>query len=455
MCTGRGSRGRTPTPAGLPAGVDGAPPPLPASFRWGWAISGTESEGGGLRNQWTEWSERNAERLAAAASAGADYGGGAGTVPSWTAVAREAKDPRNYGVGRACELWSRYPADFSLAGTLGFDAAQISVEWARIEPEPGRWDPNALDHYRAMVTCLRSAGQEPFVALWHFGNPLWFEERGGWRWRGAPRAFARYTRRVVQALGRDVNFYITVVEPKVYSARSHLFGWWPPQQRSLGGFFAVLDRLVEAHRKAYAAIKQLRPQAQVGASVNDLDCLADPCSANPLDPLVARAGQNAQDWLFRNRIVDTSDWLGLNYYASRVVGGCRFRDVGPERSDIGWGLNPRGILGPLTRLGRFHKPVYITEFGVADAQDRVRLAYVDETLGAIRLARSAGVDVTGAFYWSLLDNYEWDKGYWPRFGLVEVDRDTLDRIPRASARQMRALLASHRSRGGAHRPRAG
>ena len=108
----------------------------------------------------------------------------------------------------------------------------------------------------------------------------------------------------------------------------------------------------------------------------------------------------------------------------------RFLDLGAERSDLGWNVYPEGITPLLLRLRRFAKPVYVTEFGVADSADRFRHAYIDRTLFGIRQAVEAGVDVRGAFYWSLLDNYEWDKGYWPRFGLVEVDRVTLERRPR-------------------------
>jgi beta-glucosidase len=418
--------------------------PLPPDFLWGWAIAGTEAEGGGLRNQWTRWSDANAERLAAAATAQSDFGGGPATVPLWEAIAAEATDPANYRVGRGCEMWTRYPEDFALAAQLGFDAGQISVEWSRIEPEPGKWDDGALGHYRDMISCLRHSGQEPFVALWHFGNPLWFEDRGGWRWRGAPEAFARYCRHVAEGLGDLVTFYLTVAEPKVYSARAHLFGWWPPQERGLRAFFTALNGMVAGHRAAYSAVKSVRPGAQLGAAVNDLVCSAASGVASGPDRLLAWAEHPAQDRLFRSRIVGSSDWLGLNYYSSRVVRRGRFLDTGQPRSDMGWGLNPGGITAALRRVSRFGKPIYITEFGVADRADRYRYDYIDRTLQGVRAARAAGADVRGAFYWSLLDNFEWDKGYWPRFGVVEVDRATLARSPRPSAWRLRQLVGEHR-----------
>lgn len=412
---------------------------LPASFTWGWAIGGTEAEGGGLRNQWSEWSDRNADSLAAGAAAERAHPATTIGLPP-----PEAADPGNYRLGRACEMWTRYREDFTLARDFGFDAAHVSVEWSRIEPEPGVWDDDAVSHYRDMLSCLRELGQEPFVALWHFGNPLWFEARGAWRWRGAPEAFARYASRVVKALGDLVTFYVTVVEPKVYTGRAHLLGRWPPQERSLRAFFESLDRLVHAHRRAYAAVKEVRPDALVGASVNDM--LSRPAAgpSYPLDWLVARGGEEANDWLFRTRIASCSDWLGLNYYTSRKVRRARYVEVGPEFSDVGWTLDPGGIVWPLLRMRRFAKPVYVTEFGVADRADVMRLRYIDETLAAIRLARSKGVDVRGAFYWSLLDNFEWEKGYWPKFGLVDVDRDTLERRARPSAALLSGLIARHR-----------
>lgn len=210
---------------------------------------------------------------------------------------------------------------------------------------------------------------------------------------------------MVDALGERVRFYITVVEPKVLSSRAYLFGNWPPGGRSVRGFFQALAGFADAHRAACAVIKRSCPDAQVGASVNDLLCLPAAGPTSAVDGLLAAAEHATQDRLFRTRIADSSDGLGLNYYVQRTVRRGRFLDLGAERSDLGWNVYPEGITPLLLRLRRFAKPVYVTEFGLADSADRFRHAYIDRTLFGIRQAVEAGVDVRGAFYWSLLDNY--------------------------------------------------
>lgn len=415
---------------------------LPPGFRWGWATAATEVEGGGLRNSWTRWLDENAERLAREAATQAEH------IPVWQQVRETACDPQTYRYGAAIDHWNRYQEDYGLAQQLGFDAGQITVDWSRVETGPGRYDRGALSHYRDMVSCLHANGQEPFVQLWHFADPLWL--RDGWADPQAPRRFAAYAERVAEALGDLVRYWITIEEPKLYTFNGFVRGNWPPGRRNPALAASVALHLVQGHRRAAAALRRVAPGAQVGVPVNNVWYEAAPGRFWPLDRLLAKVAHGYENHLFEGWLVEHSDWVGLNYYVRvvmrRLRAHQRFHD-GP-RSDVGLDLVPGGLYPLLRRAGSYGKPVYVTEFGLADFEDRYRAWYVEQSLLAIARASADGVDVRGAFYWSLLDDLEWDMGYWPRFGMIEVDRATLRRSPRPSAYPIRDLVAAMRATGG-------
>jgi beta-glucosidase/6-phospho-beta-glucosidase/beta-galactosidase len=106
-------------------------------------------------------------------------------------------------------------------------------------------------------------------------------------------------------------------------------------------------------------------------------------------------------------------------------------------------MEPEGLYPLLLRVwARFKKPVIITENGVADATDEYRRWWIEESIVAMQRALSEGVDLRGYFYWSLLDNFEWADGWWPKFGLVSVDRaHGMKREVRPSAKWFASVIA--------------
>lgn len=339
-------------------------------------------------------------------------------------------NPENYRSGDACDQYHRFQGDIALAADFGHTAHRFSLEWSRIEPQEGAWNADAVAHYESVVRAIHAHGMEPFVTLWHWTLPQWFTARGGWEHPDAPRIFAAYAGRIAAVLP-GVRFWITLNEPMVSASMSYLKAAWPPQRRNPYRFWNVVRNLIRGHHAAYAAVKRVQPEAIIGIAQNN--AVFAPLTPRVFSRPLAAIPRYIWNTLFLQRTASALDFIGLNYYM-RV--GMRFGhvpDPAAPRSDLGWELHPSAIRAALNELAQYGKPVYITENGLADATDRLRPWYIVKTLHAVRAAMDDGVDVRGYFHWSLIDNVEWDKGRWPRFGLVAVDYKTQKRTPRHSA----------------------
>lgn len=392
---------------------------FPNGFLWGAATSAHQVEGG-QRNDWSEW-EQSPARLADLERNGL--------------LTKFGKE--NFISGIACDHSRRYVDDFRLAKELGHNTTRFSLEWSRIEREEGMFDETAIRHYHDVLQTARANGLEPFVTLWHWTNPLWFRDQGGWSNPRAPEQFARYVERVVTMLRESVRFWITLNEPEIVVA-SHLVGRFPPQRRSLFSYLHVTQNLLRAHRRAYRAIKQFHPSAQIGIAhnMNDFEAVGN----NPLNHLLKRLADWWVNDYFFDRCADTQDFLGCNYYFHNRIDKRFNKNENLIRSDIGWEVFPDGLERVLLRLKKYRRPIYITENGIADAEDRLRPQFLVDSLSAVHRAIAQGADVRGYLHWSLLDNFEWDSGFWPRFGLIAVDRKTLQRTPRRSAFLFRDII---------------
>jgi len=270
----------------------------------------------------------------------------------------------------------------------------------------------------------------------------------GWADGDAPERFGRYARRVAEALGDLVTYWITINEPKVYTFSGFVQGIWPPGRRNPLLAVKVARNLLRGHRLAADALKEVCPGAQVGVPVNNVFYGATAGPLGPLDRLVEKGAHGYQNEVFRSALMRHCDWVGLNYYVRMTIRRLQIYNefAGGRCNDLGWDLVPGGIEQLIMRAGRYRKPIFVTEFGLADCRDLYRDWYVEQSLLAIARAISRGADVRGAFYWSLLDNLEWDKGYWPRYGMVEVDRTTLERRVRDSAWAIRDSVDGMRGR---------
>ena len=398
---------------------------FPKGFLWGAATSAHQVEGNN-HNQWTEWELKNSKIKSQNAK-----------LKKWPDFILEGYpnplQEKNYISGRACGHYNRYEEDFDIAKSLGHNAHRFSIEWSRIEPEEGKFNEKEIEHYRDVIRALRARNLEPFVTLWHWTMPVWFARKGGFEKNGNIKYFVRFCEYVTKEFKDDVTFWITLNEPEIYTTSSYLKGVWPPQKKNLISYLLVIKNLIKVHRESYRIIKKIEPSAQIGIAKNNIYFEA---YQNKINNWILK---KFIDWwwnfYFLNRIKNCQDFIGLNHYFHNRIKNLKFgQNENKKVSDMGWELYPEAIYYVLKDLKKYNKPVYITENGLADTKDENREWFIKESLKNIHKSISEGVDVRGYFYWSLLDNFEWDKGFWPRFGLVEIDYKTLKRKPRPSSK---------------------
>jgi len=328
--------------------------------------------------------------------------------------------------GDACDSWNRWADDIRLLQEMGLNAYRLSFEWARIEPEPGRYDQQALDTYRQQLEALKEQHIEPLVTLHHFTSPSWLAARGGWSNPEVVPRFVDYTHKVSELARGLVRWWITINEPSILGFKAYLEGSWPPQQPNhLRGYVRLMRHAVRAHALARRALRE--HNADAAASMAFAIWPLQPLRAwSPIDQAMARVG----DWLWQGRIIarslPTLDWIGVNYYSRTFVGWPWTSANGEgsgERTDFGWEIYPEGLYRVLRRVGKLGKPVVITENGIADADDDQRPAYIVAHLRQVHRAIQDGVDVRGYMHWTLIDNFEWAEGFEQHFGLATRERE--------------------------------
>ena len=349
----------------------------------------------------------------------------------------------------ACDHYHRYREDFAMLRDLNQNAHRLSVEWSRIEPSEGVFDARQLRHYRDVLGELREQGITPMVTLHHFTSPLWFARKGGWAAPDAPRAFLAFVNRVVDEMGDLVGMWCTINEPTIVGANGWITGEFPPGHHGdIAGQYRVTSHMHRAHELAYTAIKRRFPDAWVGLSHHKF--LFMPATNKRRDRLAAAAAQTVTDrWpvgpaQLRRVVEATCDFIGIAHYWGQLCAFDprrpgdlfvrRFNPQSEQVTDMGWVSHPEWMRLVLNELRRHGKPVYITENGIATNDDWRRERFLTEILTNIYAAIEDGVDVRGYFHWTNMDNFEWARGYAPHFGLISVDRKTLERTVKPSGR---------------------
>jgi beta-glucosidase len=398
---------------------------FPKNFLWGVATSAHQIEGG-QHNQWSVWELENAKALAAQSSYQFD------DLSNWPEVKRSAQTPSNYVSGRATEHYARFAEDISLVRKLNLNAFRLSIEWSRVQPEQGAWDAGAVKHYKEVLAELKKQGIEPMVTLFHFTLPVWFAEMGGFEKRANVKFFVEFAERILSELGGTIRYVITINEPEIYASQSYLEAKWPPQVQNRAQYRRVLANLAFAHntiaKKLHAASRRYR------VSVAKNSAYIYPGDDSALSVRAAAVMQYQRDDMFLRKVIKQCDFLGVNYYFSERVYGYRVHNPDERLNDLGWDMQPQYLERALERLSeKYKKPIIVTENGLADASDEDRQWWLMQTILAMQRAMRSGVELLGYFHWSLTDNFEWDKGYWPRFGLYAVDYRTMERTPRPSA----------------------
>lgn len=416
---------------------------FPFDFTFGVATSAYQVEGG-IENDWSDW-ERSGK----------------------------CKDPRAR-CGNSVEHWERFFDDIPLINRLGASAYRLSIEWARVEPEPGQWDDAAWAGYRARLEALVRAGIRPVVTLLHFTHPKWFHAQSPWHEPSSLTSWRRFAQKCAELLS-GLNVSVTTLnEPNVLLLGGYLAGLMPPGLRDGRKAFAAMENLVRAHVIARQELLERSGPTDIGIAQNLL-LFAPSRSWHPIDQALTRLADGNYNHAFLEALstgelriqmpgftagralidgaANSTEFTGFNYYTRahlRFVARAPLVELeyldrqGRGLTDIGWEWYPEGFGRLLRQLKRYGRPVWVTENGLDDRSGLRRSRYLFEHLRELLLARSDGVDVRAYLHWSLMDNFEWLEAWGPRFGLYQVDRSTMERRWTPACDYFRAVATTRR-----------
>lgn len=375
--------------------------------------------------------------------------------------------------GDAVDHYHRYAEDIALLAEAGLNAYRFSIEWARIEPEEGRFDEAALGHYRDVLRVCREHGVTPVVTLHHFTSPKWLIAKGGWESESTVGYFARYAEYIARELGDELGYVCTINEANMglqiaaiakryikqllfggkkekntaqvgLNLRQMLanmkggraenlavFGTENPQtfvsQRSAAGDLLIM----RAHEAARDAMKAVCPDLKIGLTLSLHDVQAAPGGE--------KAAAKVWDEEFRHYLpyIQNDDFLGVQNYTRTVIGrrGPLPNPADAELTQMGYEFYPEALANVLRKVAEdFRGELVVTENGLGTADDSRRVEFIRRALEGVRGCLEDGLPVRGYFHWSLLDNFEWQKGFAMTFGLIAVDRSTMERLPKPSLR---------------------
>ena len=378
----------------------------------------------------------------------------------------------------AVDHYNRYEKDIKLMADAGLNAYRFSIEWARIEPEEGHFDSEAVDHYKAVIACCKKYGIEPFVTLHHFSSPKWLISKGGWEASTTPEDFAHYVRFIIGELGSELHYICTINEANMGIQAAAIAERYKRQmmaqmqaaqsggnsadgsvqvginlQKMMEGqkaaaaetlevfgvekvenFTSMRTRegdllILKAHELAKKEIKALYPDIKVGLTLSLHDI-------QPQEDGMERAKKEwDEEFMHYLPYIKDDDFLGVQNYTRSLIGadGQLPNPDGAELTQMNYEFYPEALEHVLRKVAKdFHGDLYVTENGIATADDTRRVAFIDTALKGIVSCINDGLPVKSYFHWSLLDNFEWQKGYSMTFGLIAVDRSTQTRHPKES-----------------------
>lgn len=382
--------------------------------------------------------------------------------------------------GDAVDHYNRYAEDIRLMADAGLNAYRFSIEWARIEPEEGRFDESEIAHYMDVIHTCKENGIEPIVTLHHFTSPKWLISKGGWESDETPAYFARYARYVMERLGQELRYVCTINEAnmgiqvaaiaeryrkqmmaKMQAGQTdgtvqmgmNLEKMMANQEAAAKECMEIFgvpkaesftsprtphgdEIIMEAHKAARTVIRETAPHVQVGLTLSLHDVQALPGGEENA------AKEWADEFTHYLPAIKDDDFLGVqNYTRTRMdASGSLPTPEGAELTQMDYEFYPEALEHVIRKVAEdFKGTLMVTENGIATSDDTRRTAFIETALSGVHACIADGIPVKGYFYWSLLDNFEWQKGYSMTFGLVAVDRITQKRAPKPSLK----LLGSY------------
>jgi beta-glucosidase len=383
---------------------------FPEGFLWGTATAAHQIEGGNVNND------------------------------SW---AREHDPGFGYAEssGDACDSLHRWPEDVGLVAGMGLGAYRFSLEWSRIEPAEGEFSNAALEYYRRICAACRERDIVPVVTFHHFTTPNWLTALGGWEAAGAPEMFSRFVTRATAHLGDLIGYACTINELNLIGLRG--YGREVSSSSVEDNFshhLAINEAIVRAHRMGVDALRSGPGDFPVGLTLSMDEMVADPGG----EPVLEAAQEILEGRFFR--ATEGDDFIGVQCYSRVHFGpeGQAPNEPGVPTTQMGYEYWPQGVEHCARRAAALTGvPVLVTESGIATDDEAERMIYLAEVLRGVGRALDDGVDIRGYFVWSLLDNFEWEHGFRPRFGLHRVDRKTFARYPKISASWFGAVARSN------------
>lgn len=400
---------------------------FPNDFLWGATLTGHQVEGENFDSDWWRWEQRPGRIHEGSTSQ------------------------------RAAEHLARFEDDVELARTFGHNAMLFSIEWSRIQPDQFTFSDAAIEHYGAVLGALSDRGIRPVCVLHHVTLPRWFAEEFGWHNHAAPKLFEAYVARVMADLGGLCHWWIPIREPMHWISMAYFERLWPPGSRNPARARLCLINMATAHARAYRLIHSAQQNAQVGTAIQArrFDALEE---ENVWDLRSARREERRCNRLYLDALIEgrwplglrgqselkgTLDFIGVSYYGRETVCFALSRPlrfftqlVDPEGTPTApeeYRSHPESIHTVLSELTAYGLPILITGNGLATTDDGIRCRYLLDHLAEVRRAMGDGVDVRGYFHRSLLDSFEWTRGYSVRYGLFHVDETTKTRTPNQSA----------------------
>ena len=394
--------------------------------------------------------------------------------------------------GDAVDHYNRYEEDIQLMADAGLNAYRFSIEWARIEPEKGHFDETEVEHYRKVIRCCKEHGITPIVTMLHFTSPKWLISEGGWEAESTIEYFKNYCTYIVEQLGAELEYVCTINEAnmglqmaaiarrymKQMQARMaaaaaqseaaadaakktegtvqvglnmesfmaqqkaaaaeamEIFGVPNPQvfvsQRTPEGDILVM----RAHEAARDAMKAVCPHLKIGLTLSLHDIQAQPGGEE----------NAAKEWdeEFEHYLpyIQNDDFFGLQNYTRSQIGaeGILPTPEGAELTQMDYEFYPEALANVIRKVaGKIKGEILVTENGVATDDDTRRVEFIRRALQGVESCIADGIPVKGYLYWSLLDNFEWQKGFSMTFGLIAVDRTTQARQPKPSLKYLGSM----------------
>ncbi|MFW9904386.1 MAG: glycoside hydrolase family 1 protein [Candidatus Thorarchaeota archaeon] len=396
--------------------------PFPEDFLWGTATSAYQIEGYNFNNDWYIF-EQNPNNITNGEKAGI-----------------------------ATDHWNRYEEDYNFLEGMNVNSYRLSIEWSRIYPKKDKINQQALKHYENMLKSLKKRKIKIMLNLHHFTIPLWFVDKGGFEHTENIRYFDEYTHTIAQRFREYVDIWCTINEPIVVAVNGFLNKEFPPKKTSLSLAFKVGKNLMRMHASAYKIIKESNPTSMVGFVKHTP--LFQPLTKHWGDRLRAKyanymyiksifhsikTGRMPFSFFKNSNLKNSLDYIGINYYSRMLASKKYFPQIyhgAPPNADpqylcagLGWQPYPAGLYTILKYISKIFpdKPIFIAENGIGTNNDEWRQYNLISHLLEVKRALIDGMNIIGFHYWSLTDNWEWNHGFGPRFGLVHVDYDDLRR----------------------------